>query len=177
MKLFIIASFSDFPMYFWSLLRAFNCIAAVEHSIKICSLNFNWSLIFIPSNFIEFVVLISLLSLINFCAAYVSFLFRIIAWNLSEFTTISFSLNHPTESSPSASKIFIRSANWSQTAVIVLSSAKLCKSVFFKHKNKSLRNILNNIGPSIEPCGTPDRIFKKSLQMLLILTHCLRFLK
>ena len=37
--------------------------------------------------------------------------------------------------------------------------------------------MLNNIGPSTEPCGTPDKIFKKSLQMLLILTHCLRFLK
>ena len=36
--------------------------------------------------------------------------------------------------------------------------------------------MLNNIGPSTEPCGTPDKIFKK-LQMLLILTHCLRFLK
>ena len=43
--------------------------------------------------------------------------------------------------------------------------------------NNSLRNISNNIGPSIEPCVTPDKIFKKLLQMLLILTHCLRFLK
>ena len=37
----------------------------------------------------------------------------------------SFFFSHSTPS-PSVSKIFIRSANWSQTAVIVLSSAKLC---------------------------------------------------
>ena len=41
----------------------------------------------------------------------------------------------------------------------------------------SLRIILNNVGPSIEPYGTPDKIFKKSMQMLLTLTHFLRFLK
>ena len=130
MKLLIIASFSDFPMYFWSLLRAFSWTAALEHSIEICSLSFNWSSIFIPSNFVEFIVLISLLSIINLCVVWVSSLLRIIDWNLSEFTTISFFLNHPTESSPSASKIFMRSANWLKTSVTVLSSAKLCKSVF-----------------------------------------------
>ena len=130
MKLLIIASFSDFPMYFWSLLRAFSWTAALEHSIEICSLNLNWSSIFIPSNFVEFIVLISLLSIINLCVVWVSSLLRIIDWNLSEFTTISFFLNHPTESSPSASKIFMRSANWLKTSVTVLSSAKLCKSVF-----------------------------------------------
>ena len=130
MKLLIIASFSDFPMYFWSLLRAFSWTAALERSIEICSLSFNWSSIFIPSNFVEFIVLISLLSIINLCVVWVSSLLRIIDWNLSEFTTISFFLNHPTESSPSASKIFMRSANWFKTSVTVLSSAKLCKSVF-----------------------------------------------
>ena len=130
MKPLIIASFSDFPMYFWSLLRAFSWTAALEHSIEICSLSFNWSSIFIPSNFVEFIVLISLLSIINLCVVWVSSLLRIIDWNLSEFTTISFFLNHPTESSPSASKIFMRSANWFKTSVTVLSSAKLCKSVF-----------------------------------------------
>ena len=130
MKLLIIASFSDFPMYFWSLLRAFSWTAALEHSIEICSLSFNWSSIFITSNFVEFIVLISLLSIINLCVVWVSSLLRIIDWNLSEFTTISFFLNHPTESSPSASKIFMRSANWFKTSVTVLSSAKLCKSFF-----------------------------------------------
>ena len=130
MKPLIIASFSDFPMYFWSLLRAFSWSAALEHSIEICSLNFNWSSIFIPSNFVEFIVLISLLSIINLCVVWVSSLLRIIDWNLSEFTTISFFLNYPTESSPSAFKIFMRLANWLKTAVTVLSSAKLCKSVF-----------------------------------------------
>ena len=42
MKLLIIASFSDFPIYFRSLLTTFSYIAALEHYIVICSLNFNW---------------------------------------------------------------------------------------------------------------------------------------
>ena len=36
-KQLIIASFSDFPTYFWSLLRAFSCIAVLEHSIQLAS--------------------------------------------------------------------------------------------------------------------------------------------
>ena len=60
---------------------------------------------------------------------------------------------------------------------MVLSSAKLCRSEFFSHKNRFLRNILNKIGPSTEPCGTPDRIFSKRLEILLIDTFCFRSFK
>ena len=37
----------------------------------------------------------------------------------------------------------------------VLSSAKLHTSVSKVKKSKSLRYILNNNGPKIDPCGTP----------------------
>ena len=89
-KLLTTASFSHFHMYFWRLLRTYSITAALEHNIKICSLNFNWSSIFMPSNFIEFAVLILLLSTINSRGAWAHFLFRMIAWNSSEFTMILF---------------------------------------------------------------------------------------
>ena len=45
-----------------------------------------------------------------------------------------------------------------EVTVMVLSS----KSDFISHKNKSARKILNRIGPSIEPCGNPERIDLKN---------------
>ena len=60
---------------------------------------------------------------------------------------------------------------------MVLSSAKLCKSDFLMHRNKSLRNILKRIEPNIEPCGIPDKIFWNALKMLFILTFCFRSFK
>ena len=38
-----------------------------------------------------------------------------------------------------------------QVTAMILSSAKLCKSEFFSHKNRSVNNIWKKIGPSIEP--------------------------
>ena len=55
---------------------------------------------------------------------------------------------------------------------IVLSSAKLKRSDNFNVESRSLRNILNNIGPSIDPCGTPDSNVRKSLKTLLTFTFC-----
>ena len=52
MKLLITASFSDFSMYFLSLLRAFNFIAALEHSIEICS--YGHKFIWFPPSFFLF---------------------------------------------------------------------------------------------------------------------------
>ena len=60
----------------------------------------------------------------------------------------------------------------SAVADIVLSSAKLKRSDNFNVESRSLRNILNNIGPSIDPCGTPDSNVRKSLKTLLIFTFC-----
>ena len=55
---------------------------------------------------------------------------------------------------------------------IVLSSAKLKRSDNFNVESRSLRNILNNIGPNIDPCGTPDSNVRKSLKKLLTFTFC-----
>ena len=51
-------------------------------------------------------------------------------------------------------------------ADVVLSSAKLKRSYSFNVESRSLRNIFNNIGPSIGPCGTPDSNVRKSLKTL-----------
>ena len=42
-------------------------------------------------------------------------------------------------------------------ALIVLSSAKFERSVFVIQRYKSFMNILKRSGPSIDPCGTPDK--------------------
>ena len=53
---------------------------------------------------------------------------------------------------------------------IELSSAKLKRSANFNVESRSLRNILNNIGPNIDPCGTPDSNVTKSIKKLLTFT-------
>ena len=60
----------------------------------------------------------------------------------------------------------------SAVADIVLSSAKLKRSDNFNVESRSLRNILNNIGPSIDPCGTPGSNVRKPLKTLLTFTFC-----
>ena len=40
----------------------------------------------------------------------------------------------------------------------VLSSAKSCIEAFSMKKNKSLIERLKKTGPSIDPCGTPEKI-------------------
>ena len=57
----------------------------------------------------------------------------------------------------------------------VLSSAKLQMSDFKLQKNRSFMNILNKIGPRIEPCGTPSIIFNHSLIDDPIRTRIFRF--
>ena len=48
---------------------------------------------------------------------------------------------------------------------IALSSAKLKRSVNFNVESRPLRNILNNIEPNIDPCGTPYSNVRKSLKI------------
>ena len=55
---------------------------------------------------------------------------------------------------------------------IVLSLAKLKRSDNFNIESRWLRNILNNIGPNIDPFGTPDSNVRKSLKKLLTFTFC-----
>ena len=61
---------------------------------------------------------------------------------------------------------------FSAVADIVLSSANLKRSDTFNVESRSLRNILNNIGPNIDPCGTTDSNVRKSLEKLLTFTFC-----
>ena len=61
--------------------------------------------------------------------------------------------------------------------MVILSSAKLCKSDFLIQRNKSLRNILKRIGRNIEHCDIPDKMFWNALKMLFILTLCFRSFK
>ena len=75
-----------------------------------------------------------------------------------------------TADSDSFSSVRRRSFRFLQVAAMVLSSAKLCKSDFVSHKNKSLIKMLNKIGPSIDPCGTPESMVLKKLNILLIFT-------
>ena len=61
---------------------------------------------------------------------------------------------------------------FSAVADIVLSSADLKRSDTFNVESRSLRNILNNIGPNTDPCGTTDSNVRKSLEKLLTFTFC-----
>ena len=60
----------------------------------------------------------------------------------------------------------------SAVADIVLSSAKLKRPDNFNVESRSLMNILNKIGLSIDPCGTPDSNVRKSLKTLLTFNFC-----
>ena len=99
------------------------------------------------------------LSIVNSYLASISFLFKIIARNLSELTIISFCFNQRTADLDSCSKVFKIPVKVLQMVEMILSPARLCRSDFLMHRNKSLRNILKRIGPNTETCGTPDKMF------------------
>lgn len=71
------------------------------------------------------------------------------AWNLSGFTYILFSINHSVVFT-SCSK-----GTW------LVSSAKLWADGIKIQKEKSLKNSLNNVCTNINACGTPDKICLK----------------
>ena len=79
-------------------------------------------------------------------------------------------LNQSTADSDSFSNVPRRSFRFLQLTAMVLSSAKLCKSDFVCHKNKSFIKNLNRIGPTTKAHGTPDSLALKKLDILLIFT-------
>ena len=81
-------------------------------------------------------------------------------------------VNQFTADSYSFSSVWRRSVKLLQVTAVVLSSAKLCISDIVSYKNKPFIKMLNRIGPSIEPCGTPESIVLKKLNILLIFTLC-----
>ena len=44
-------------------------------------------------------------------------------------------------------------------------------------KGRSFMYKINNKGPKIEPCGTPSVMFNRGLELLFMLTNCLRSVK
>ena len=72
--------------------------------------------------------------------------------------------NHLTDSSDSCFEVSNRWSLLSAVVDIVLLLAKLKRSDNFNVERRSLRNILNNIGPNIDPSGTPDSNVRKSLK-------------
>ena len=48
---------------------------------------------------------------------------------------------------------------------------------FAAKRNRSLRNILNQSGPKIEPCGTPENFYSQLLKLLFTGTLCDLLLK
>ena len=105
----------------------------------------------IPNKSKEFVVSILLPSISIVCPSEFPNLFKIIDWNFSGLTII-FRLIQSTTFSDSFSKV-VSSASFEE---IVLSSAKLYISDFCSVVSRSFRNMLNKIGPKMEPCGTPE---------------------
>ena len=158
MKLFMIAYIPFFPIYFCKRLIAFSCKDSFLERTKICSSKFSLLSIVIPNSFTDFNVLIVMSSIFNVILVLL-FVFpccNTIVWNLSGFTIILLFLKHFTADSDSSFKIFKRSPVLFASAEIVLSYAKLYNCDFLKPVGRSLRNILKNIGPNTEPCGTHD---------------------
>ena len=59
---------------------------------------------------------------------------------------------------------------------ILLPSRTFASSMSCLNKNKSFMKILNKTGPSVEPCGTPEKSTWKTLSASFIFKSCfLRF--
>ena len=78
------------------------------------------------------------------------------AWNLSGFTIIMFSLNLCTAFSDSEVKILLNSSRDFSVHEIVLPSSKLCISAFSIQSKRSLIKMLRRIGPKVDLSGTLD---------------------
>ena len=137
-----------------------------------------WLSISIFSSFTDLVVSISWFYIFKLYGIWFSLLlFIIIAWNLSGLAIMLLFLNQSTADSDSFSSVRRRSFRFLQVTAMVLSSAKLCKSDFVSYKNKPFITMLSRIEPSIEPCGTPESIVLKKLDILLVFTLCFRCFK
>ena len=156
--------FSLFPTNFANLHIVFSWMTALEHNFDIWWLKLSWLSISIPSNFTDLIVSISyyiFLILPSFIhnnslkpiriGYHVIVLKPIYRWFWFFF------------------KCTEESLRFLQVSAMVSSSAKLCKSDFVSYKNKSFIKILNRIGPSINPCGTPERYIVNFHTLLLML--------
>ena len=71
--------------------------------------------------------------------------------------------------------ISIKSSTVATKKLTLLLSAKLWADEIKIQKKKSLKNRLDNIGPNIDSCGTPDKVCLKLLVALFMQTHCFHF--
>ena len=154
-KLFFALKFKQLS----SIIKAFGWFENDLQMLLICRLKFNLSSKGIPKSSTDETDLIVWLSIVNGMFVRLDFfLSRIMAWNLSGLIIISFFVNQSMAILLSDSNVPINLESVSPQAHRVLSSAKLCIEAISMKKNKSLMERLNKIGPSIEPCGTPEII-------------------
>ena len=83
--------------------------------------------------------------------------------------------NHIKSFSPISSKIETTSGILSLTTKCVLPSAEPVNWASWKNRNMSHKKLLNKIGLKIEPCGTPEMIFFRELNLELTFVLCQRF--
>ena len=77
----------------------------------------------------------------------------------------------------SCSSVLIKSSKVLPKLVNMLLSAYLWAEAIYITQKKLLKKLLKSIGPTMDPCGTPDIISRRSLSVLLILTHCFLLFK
>ena len=88
--------FFFFPIYFCKRLIAFSCKYTFVERTKLCASKFNLLSVVISNSFTDFDLLIVVFSIFN-ALLVLLFLFpfcNTVAWNLSGFTILLFSLNH-----------------------------------------------------------------------------------
>ena len=93
----------------------------------------------------------------------IAFLLRIMNWNFLGLAIIWLPLNDFHAIFRSDSRFSVTSFT-DLTKLHMVSSSKLQMSVFLTKHNMSLTNVLENIGPRIESCGTSRRIFNHELK-------------
>ena len=141
--------------------KLFQCVEtapALRHNSEMYWLKFSLLVIANPKRFTLLVDFISLLLIKKGVpeVSVPSFLIRM-ALNFSALAIMWFSVNQLVAFCESSSKHLTTILDVLACAYSVLSSAKLYISVFLKMSTKSFMNILNNIGPRIDPCGTPAK--------------------
>ena len=86
------------------------------------------------------------------------------SWNFAGFIILELKLNHFITRLISVSSLITTLSRQLSPIYRLLSSAKLQTSFSLRNKNISFMNLLNKIGPSIDPCGTPRTISIRSLK-------------
>ena len=134
-------------------------LLAVLHKFSICVVDDSLSSIVIPSSLTYLLDFTLLLSIINVILLLSMFNPRNIIWNLPGFATMLLILNQLRSKCSSLDNFRVASSKFCEHEHIFLSSAKLRRtSVSWRKNIKSFIKRLNNIGPRIEPYGTPLNI-------------------